>query len=69
MDLVPKMLGWRNWRGGKQVREIILNKEEQNNHVKDHLGDLEGMELLIAAHGMKLMFVVWNWTKTSIGSQ
>ncbi len=63
------MLGWCNRRRKKQARKTIYSKKEQRNHVKYHLGDLEGMVLLIAAQNMKLIFVVWNCTKTSIGSQ
>ncbi len=62
------LLGWCNRRRKKQARETIFSKEKQRNHVKDHLGDLEGMVLLIAAQNMKLIFVVWNCTKTLIGS-
>ncbi len=58
------MLGWRNYRGRKQVRERNLHKEEGKNHVQ---GDLEGIEWLFAAQGMKLIFIVWNWMKTSVG--
>ncbi len=39
------------------------------NHAQDHLEDLEGMGWLIAAQGMKLIFEVWNWMKTSVWSQ
>ncbi len=37
-------------------------------HVQDCLGDLEGMERLIAAQVMRLIFVVWNWMRTLVGS-
>ncbi len=40
--------------------------EGAKNHIKDHPGDLEVMELLIAAQGMRLIFVVWNRQKLQL---
>ncbi len=61
-------------RLGKQERKEASkrNNSEQGgtkNHVKDDLGDLQGMDLLIASQGLRLIFIVWIWTKTLIGSQ
>ncbi len=59
-----------------RLEEIEKQEESQRkkakikgrNHAQDHHGDLEGMECLIAAQGMKLIFVVWNWMRTLFGS-
>ncbi len=56
-----------------EKREASQRKKPEQgrgkNHVHVHLEDLEGLEWLTAAQGMRLIFVVWNWMETSTGSQ
>ncbi len=61
-------LGWKNKRRKKRIREKNPNKIKGKNHVQDHHVDQDRMEWLIAAQDMKLIFVVWNWMRISVGS-
>ncbi len=63
------MLGWQELERRKASQRNNSEQGVSKNYVKDYLGDLEGVKLLIAAQGMKVIFNVWNRTKNSIDPQ